>query len=95
MVAGRPTSAYLFRIRVMWVLTVDDVMNRREPAACLLSVRTHALKTSISRLLSWGFCGGSDAMTKAGSVGASCAVYMVTRFVRGTASAVVQGDGAH
>ena len=82
MVAGLPTSAYLFRIRVMWVLTVDDVMNRREPAACLLSVSTHAFKTSISRLLSWGFCRGSD-MTKAGSAGATVAVYMVTRFVRG------------
>ena len=71
MVAGRPTSAYLLRIRVMWVLTVHEAMNRREAAACLLSVSTHARK-GFAR-----FALGSVAMATVGL--APCPVLVAPR----------------
>lgn len=64
MVAGRPASAYLPRMRVMWVFTVADVMKRLEAAACLLSARTQALNTSTSRVLSDGLRQGLGAETR-------------------------------
>ena len=48
-VAGRPAAAYLARMRCRWVLIVPGAMYRVRATCSLLSLRSHSMRTSISR----------------------------------------------
>ena len=54
--AGRPTSLYFVRIRVMCVLTVQTRRPSVSATSDLESERSQARSTSISRTLSFGLC---------------------------------------